>query len=143
LLIESNPQEEIITQDCETVVMAHQHRVAKKINEKEAEALMVVAARETVHPLITMPKWFISLTVMQTTRETTPSRPNDIRAEAFHEHDLPRGDHALCRTMTEPIESTPIPAHKLNRSETQVTIWRWIGFLQSLMEMRLLKRCYG
>jgi hypothetical protein len=143
LLIEFNPQEEIIAQDCETVVMARQRRVAKKINEKEAEALMVVAARETVRTLINMPKAFISLTVMQMMRETTPSRPNDIRAEAFHEHDLLQEDPVLCRSMTDPLESTPIPAHKLNRSEIQVIIWRWIGFLQSLMEMRLLERCYG
>ena len=109
--------------------MAHQRRVAKKINEKEAEALMVVATRETVRTLIAMPKGFIFLILMQMTRETSPSRPNDIRVEAFHMHDLPREDLALCKSMTEPLESTPIPTHKLNRPETQVTIWRWIGFM--------------
>lgn len=117
VLIEFNPQVETIAQDCETIAMARQHRVSKKTNEKEAKALMVVAARETVCNLIPLAKWFISLIVTQTTRETAPSHPNDTPVEAFHAHDLPRKHHALCKSVTKPLESTSIPAHKPNSPE--------------------------
>jgi len=118
VLIESHPQKETIAPDCKTIVMAHQRRVAKKTNEKEAP--------EKVRNLIAMPKRFISLIVTQTTRETAPNLPNDMFAEVFHAHDLPREGPVLC--MTEPLESKPIPTHKLNSPEIQVTIWRWIRF---------------
>jgi hypothetical protein len=107
--------------------MAHKHRVAKKTNEKEAEALMVVAAQETVRTLIALPKRFISLIVTQTMRETAPNLPNDMCVEAFHAHDLLRKVPALCKSMTEPLENTSIPAHKPNSPKIQETIWRWIG----------------
>lgn len=124
MLIEPNPQGETIAQDCETIVVAHRRRVAKKTNEKEPKVLMAVAVQEAVRTLIALLKRFISLTVMQMTRETAPSHRNDMCAKMLHAHDPLLEDPVLFKSMIGLLESTLIPAHKPNSPKIQVIIWR-------------------
>ena len=119
MLIESNPQEEIIAQDYETVVTAHQLRMTKKINEKEAEVLMVVATRETVSTLITMAKGFIFLisnadderdnskSPKRHTRRSLPRARSPPRGpRSMQEHDRTTREHTDPSLQTKPVGDT-------------------------------------